>query len=117
MFEQGAFPPVGAPNARGVSIKQQPHFKLSTVSNTSTPEKYPRTAASLCTPSHLTTKGRNCGSRFLVPDTPCIWCSNRWKCSLFGKKILNLKKLLPNEQTAILLILQARYRQYQATKR
>ncbi|KRY21239.1 hypothetical protein T12_6189 [Trichinella patagoniensis] len=26
---------------------------------------------------YVTTKGRNCGSRFLVPDTPCIWCSNR----------------------------------------
>ncbi|KRX36363.1 hypothetical protein T05_9693 [Trichinella murrelli] len=82
MFEQGAFPPVGAPNAKGVrilvrirvfhacclcspvqnnqtcrilrhqlskgnelklrSVKQHPvnkHFKPSTVSNTSTPEK------------------------------------------------------------------------------
>ncbi|XP_003368867.1 conserved hypothetical protein [Trichinella spiralis] len=28
-------------------------------------------------------KRRNCGSCFLVPDTPCIWCANRWKCSLF----------------------------------
>ncbi|KRX23751.1 hypothetical protein T07_3619 [Trichinella nelsoni] len=43
----------------------------------------PRIAASLCTPSHLTKKRRNCESSFLVPDTPCIWCANRWKCSLF----------------------------------
>ncbi|XP_003370136.1 conserved hypothetical protein, partial [Trichinella spiralis] len=32
-------------------------------------------------------KRRNCGSYFLVPDTPCIWCANRWKCSLFEQKM------------------------------
>ncbi|XP_003379359.1 hypothetical protein Tsp_03023 [Trichinella spiralis] len=31
----------------------------------------------------LAKKRRNCGSCFLVPDTPCIWCANWWKCSLF----------------------------------
>ncbi|KRY21177.1 hypothetical protein T12_4418 [Trichinella patagoniensis] len=94
---------------------------------------YPRTAASLCTPSHLTMTIINRENSFTSNQreetvdhvslylTPLAFgaptggnapCSN-----MFGKKILNLKKLLPNEQTAILLILQARYRQYQATKR
>ncbi|XP_003379357.1 hypothetical protein Tsp_03021 [Trichinella spiralis] len=35
----------------------------------------------------LAKKRRNCGSCFLVPDTPCIWCANRWKCSLFEQKM------------------------------
>ncbi|KRY14065.1 hypothetical protein T12_6675 [Trichinella patagoniensis] len=42
-------------------------------------------------------KRRNCGSRFLVTDTHCIWYSNRWKCSLFehmfdGEELVEEKK-------------------------
>ncbi|XP_003379116.1 hypothetical protein Tsp_02787 [Trichinella spiralis] len=74
----------------------------------------------------LTTKRRNCGSRFLVPGTPCIWYSNRWKCSLFermiGKKILNLKNGFQMNRQSSRLKLQkpsrkhACYRQYKICK-
>ncbi|KRY24100.1 hypothetical protein T03_16765 [Trichinella britovi] len=45
-------------------------------------------------------KRRSCGSRFLVPETLCIWCSNGWKCSLFEHvwhAIDNIKPLQDKE--------------------
>ncbi|XP_003379114.1 hypothetical protein Tsp_02785 [Trichinella spiralis] len=62
------------------------HRKCKMKSSNSSIFIYP--VAELFSYAHdLTTKRRNCGSRFLVPDTPCIWYSNRWKCSLFERMI------------------------------